>query len=362
MNATSGAVMSPFFASLPEDKQRIIDAGYNLFELAKIVQNWQGNCPDYGYFDVVVEDYTAGFPPKLYFRERWHRGPNAYIRYMANKRGFCFAFCPDDHDWYNRIQLAANIHSNIFRIERLHTREGIISGKRATEEIMFIRELTHRWVLRVNGKSVYRSMPDKREECEARAAEFKARGERPQIIWGKTEEIENQIKAAGSNWFFTDEFKNKIKPALVEKVAERFSGDNDKVAKLSMLEQIVGTLDPREVIAVLERAVPAAGRAPVTITTSTEATPAPAGSGLSVEEITDMATLRSFAKNLGIKVTQAVKKEELRALIKDEIAKRAEDAKIGEEDEAGVQAPMTEGENSRYDTGNEVTDETIDIT
>lgn len=351
----SGGISSPYRAELPEEKQLIVDAGIPLFELAKTVQNYQGNVNDFGYFDVDVSDFTAGMPPKLYFRENWHRGPHSYIRYHANRRGFCFAFCPDDPDWYNRIMLAASIHANIWRIERYHTRDGMVSGVRATEEIMFIRDLTHRWCVKVRDKTVARFLPAKREDAVSEAEKIRERGENPRIVWGKIESIETLIRKYKWNWFFSSEFR-EIKQDLVVQTNNRFRNDTDAVSKKNLLAELVRGMDPNSIVEILQSALPKGGSAPAPRSPITES------EGISLDEVNDWGTIRKFAKNFDVEIPKGTKMPDAKKMITDKIAEKAMEKKMADEamNAASTTSPAAvsvQGEAGRYDDPAEETGE-----
>lgn len=308
-------------SQLPEKWEMCLQAGINLFELAKNHQNYQG-MKDFGYFNVDVRDSIVGSPPRVTYHPYWHRGPTSYITYIPNHRGFCFAMCPDDSEWYNRMQLASNIHSGFFRIDRYHTRNGIVSGERMTEEINLIRTLTHNWILKVNGEIKEYAAVDKRFMLEQEEKRIKERDPSAitQILWGKTKEIQDLITRYRNNWFFSAEFSQKIKPRIAQEVADHFGATTEVAANEETLVNLLKSLGTEGVKSAIMKAFP-------DMRPANEVDTQPEGDNVlgsvDLAAIKDPKKLRKIGKKLGIEFPPRTKPEDMIQQITEEHARRS---------------------------------------
>lgn len=203
---------------LPEKKQLIVDSGIPLFELRKLGLNYQGT-KDFAYWDVRVREEINNFTQAFYYVKSWYQGPTAYIDYTPNKKGICFAFCPDDPEWHNRIMLSANLRSGLFIIERYHTREGTLAGAVAAKEIEIIRDALHDWKVEAGKKVLLRTK--NRKEAEAFILEYnenKDHNPKASIVWSKIQRIEEIISVRRGNWFKSQEFIEEFRKPLEDKI------------------------------------------------------------------------------------------------------------------------------------------------
>jgi hypothetical protein len=210
------------FISLPERQQVILDAGISLYELRRRGQNFQRTV-DMGFWDVRAYDNVSS-SGSFNYDIRWFDGPSAYIEYRPNKKGICFAFCPDDEFWHNRIALATTIDTGRYAIERLHTNRGVMPGGVATEEISILSKHIHDYKLMINGALLLRSKSsDEINEARNKKLLDGVDEKSIQVVWGKIEPIEALIKVYSSNWFMAPQFQQEIRKEIEAKISSLHS-------------------------------------------------------------------------------------------------------------------------------------------
>jgi hypothetical protein len=338
---TLARVGTPYFAQLPEEFMRIVSGSVNLFELVKTKIDDYGNSQEFGFINCRMDSYVSSYPKKLHYIPRWLTRENAYVRFTSNKNGFCFGFVPDDEHWFNRMKLAATINSAKYTIERYHTKEGMVSGEQITKEILYLQELTHRWCVKSNGKTVFRSMPDRRGECEGVLQELRAKGQdRAHIVFGKTEEIEKLIIRYGSNWFFCPEFTD-LKKQIIEKTVQKFK-DLDIVSKKQMLGSLIRGLNPQDIMQLLQNALPPGS---TDVPTALTVPAAAEKDGIGIEDLKEWSDIRRFARHLKVDIPKGTTREEAKKILADVVAERAE--MPSESDQPQI---IPEMESQRYET------------
>lgn len=211
----------PFMTALPERYERILKAGIPLFELKRSAINYQGT-KDFGYWDVRVGEYV-GTNLVVHRTAKWFKGHHSYIEYRPTKKGFCFAFCPDDDAWYNRIKLSSVIHSGRFTIEQYLTKDGVISGSRMTEEIVALSNYIHDWAVFSGKEILFRSKS--KQDCVQFIRDEAAKNPEKSfnIQRVKIEPIRQLSKRYPGKWFFSPEFETEIKPKIIEHISGLFT-------------------------------------------------------------------------------------------------------------------------------------------
>lgn len=304
MNYGSSLATSPM-AVLPEDKIRVVSYGIPLFELQKTKRQFI-NPIDAGYFDVRVNEGIQEYTMTYSYTPVWYKGRRSYIEYHHDRKGICTGYCPDDPDWHNRIMLASNINSGLFKIMRYHTRAGFVAEERITQEILYLRDLTHRWRFEDDGQVI--EYYEDEEECR-KAAKIYDQGTKGvvHVKWGRIPEIRQLILKYKSAWSIHPEFQNGILADIKRKVEKKFSKDETQTKGINLEEQVVSILqnmDPEKIAEILNRAKDK----PQSDTLE----------GAPIDQL-HINKLRSLAKQRGLDAQPGNTKEELLEIIKEDI-------------------------------------------
>ncbi len=303
-NMNTGLLTTPI-AVLPENKQRIVAYGINLFEVRKNKRQYI-NIPDFGYYDVRVSEGIYEYTMTYRYDARWYKGTRAYVDYTPDKKGILTGYIPDDEEYHNRIMLASNINSGTFRILRYHTQSGFLPEKRIVQEIMFIRDLIHTWnVDLIEGKKRTRIFVDPDEnKCREFAREQEKDGKKVNVIYGKIKPIKVLIDKYGQKWLFSPEFQAEIIPDIKEKVAERFASDSTQPSGINLEDQIASVLQsmgPEKIAELMNKK-----------------TGNPSNAGKPLEELS-INTLRSLGKTKGLNITPDMKKDDIISAIREDV-------------------------------------------
>lgn len=298
---------------LPEKKAAIVSAGINLFELRKAHMSFSP-VRDFGFWDVRVREEVHQIRQTLFYRQNWFKGQTAYIEYFPNKRGFLFAHCPDDPIWHNRVMLSGILGKSGTIIERYHTQNGVISGKRMTAEIQLIDEYLREWQIVSARKVIFSSKSY--TAAEEAATDMVAKGkladysiERRMIV-----PVQNLIRAYRGNWMESEKFQKEHRPAMQELIRARLGGGKPDVATVgSQLVSALRQMSEQDRAALKQLLL--------------QDIPGPAHEsqeGKALEDL-DWHTLRRVGADLGIKA-QGIKKDELVAEIRRVQAEKQEAA------------------------------------
>jgi hypothetical protein len=247
---------TPFTGMLDEAHQAIVDSDICLFELQKAKINHAGDF-DPGFFDVVARERpdTRG---NITRSIDWRMGNSSGIRYEPdNKTGICYAFCPDDPWYHNRIMLAATIKSGAYLINRYITPDGIIPGSRITDEVNYLEELTHEWKINVDKRTVFRSKDV--AAIKRKVADITAKGQNPHVVYGKVERIERIMREHGHKWLMMPDFQQGVVPDLREAIEAKFAAEDNNAASrpVDIRKEVVGilkSLTPQERLSLLSEA------------------------------------------------------------------------------------------------------------
>jgi hypothetical protein len=218
MPVSQGNVAGSFMV-LPEKAQNIVSAGIPLFELRKPDMSWN-SCKDFGLWNVSVREEIHPTRHTLIFRKNWFKGHTAYVEYFPNKKGFLFGFCPDDPFWHNRIILCKMVDSTAATIiERYHTINGTLPGRRLLEELRILRDHIYEYCTVAGDKVVHRSR-DKNECIEVGDKLVSSdKIDRYTVESQRTEEIQRLAKRFGSNWIVSQAFQSEVRPEVEKKIA-----------------------------------------------------------------------------------------------------------------------------------------------
>jgi hypothetical protein len=207
-------------ATLPYEKQLIIEANIPLFEFEKRSMARLDN-NDMGY--VNCKAYKNDNSSRLAIGVVWYTGQNAYVRYSRDQNKRYVGYCPDDPEWFNRTRLCSTIRSNKFKIAKYINENGLITvGSEITEEINFIGTMLHDWVAKIDGAVVIRS----KNEMEVKEYVNKKRTEGIAIqgpVWCLIEKIERIREHHRHDWIFSPEFQQEIIPEMKKRIKHKFN-------------------------------------------------------------------------------------------------------------------------------------------
>lgn len=207
-------------ATLPYDKQLIIEAKIPLFELEKrSTARLDNNDMGYANCKAVKNDRSSNLPIQV----TWYSGKKGYVRYTRDQNGRYVGYCPDDPEWFNRTRLCSTIQSGKFRIAKYINEMGLITVEsEITEEIRFIGTMLHDWIAKIDGSVVMRS----KNEAEVKEYVNKKRLEGIAIqgpIWGLIEKIEKVREDHRHDWMFSPEFQQEIIPEMKRRINQKFN-------------------------------------------------------------------------------------------------------------------------------------------
>jgi len=219
------------FLTLAEPEQMAVDAGINLFELRKVELSFS-NPKDFGLWDVKVRLRTGMNSNQQTYQIDWQQGMSAYVSYRANSKGVCVGFCPDDPLWHNRIILSA-IPETITKLDRYHTRNGVINGAMVRQEIDILGDYIHDWQLvdnddEIEGRKVLARSKNKEELEDSLRKLIRANPSKKaqyQIVRAKIATIEQLIAIHSGDWFACDEFQHEIRPVIQSCITELTSSN-----------------------------------------------------------------------------------------------------------------------------------------
>jgi hypothetical protein len=266
------------FLQLLEPEQMAIDAGVNLYELRKVALSHNG-VKDFGLWDIkaslrMVQNSSINQSHVV----TWVDGPSAYITYRANDKGVCTGFCPDDPLWHNRLILCAISTKNTV-VDRYHTRDGVVAGALAKQELDILFNAIHDYKLVDNDdpvdgvKTLFRSANPQEVEAAYRDYVIKNRSEKSkyQVLVSKIEEIEALIFEYSSDWFKSETFQKEIRPSIEAEI-KAFTDESTVGAVAGDVLANVRKMTPeqRTELAALLNLAPAPVQLPVTIGTNVD--------------------------------------------------------------------------------------------
>lgn len=319
-NGGNNAFYNTPMTTLTHEQNLIIEEGIPLFEFHK-VRRGKIEEKDLGYFNVKVYDNLNEFTHRASRRQRWFTGKSAHIPYTHQGKGLLVAFCPDDPEWYNRIRIAAAIHAGQYRIVRHHSMFGSLPEQRITDEMFYISHMTHDYVAKIDREVAFRSR--NRDEVDEfvrkkQADSIKVQGP----LFSKVAPIEKLIAVHGHNWIFSPEFQNEMKPAMQEKIANKFGSPGKSKAGVdpAEIESLIQTniqaalqnMTADQVAALLKSKKAAAGETEDDDTNSVELSGIKTHKGEPIETA-NTNSLKAFAINqLGLKISgQKLTREEI---------------------------------------------------
>lgn len=317
------------FLRLNEAEQLVVDAGIALFEIRKIQRSFLP-LKDFGFWDVKVRQNLGNTSDQLQYIKKWYDGQTAYITYNPNRKtGVCVGFCPDDPLWHNRIMLSGVIDSDNFRIDRYHTRDGVLSGAQITDELNIIKNFIHDFkvVDTKTNKLIFRNFS--RKPCEEAASAYEEKNgiqdnesdktipKRVQIIWTKIERIEKLIALHGGRWFTVEEFQKGIRVEIQDKIKAYYAKNRPDITSVTnnLLSNVAQmTDDERKRLCEL-----LFGEKPVQTQAEQAETPASSQNNFSSMGIDD---LRKYARSIDINPDK-MKKAEIQNAIREKAAQIA---------------------------------------
>lgn len=139
---------------MPEDKERIYNAGIALFEL-RAPYKFYFDKTAMGPFNVIVDEIerTRGDPQRVI---TWVTMMSPGIRYVSDSKGNCIAWMPDDPWWHNRIVLMTDPLLN--PVMRHSPKEGLVPASIIRLELQAMRTVLNtsyeKWRVLKDGKRV----------------------------------------------------------------------------------------------------------------------------------------------------------------------------------------------------------------
>lgn len=207
-------------ATIPYEKQLIIEAGIPLFELEKRSSSRLDN-NDLGYANcrAIKHENSDNIPIQLI----WKSGKKGYVRYSRDELGRYVGFCPDDPEWFNRTRLCSAIRNPKLKISKYINELGLVTvGSEITEELNYIGFRIHDWVAKMNGSIVIRS----KDEREVQEFVNKKRREGLEIqgpLWSLVEKLERVREFHRHDWMFSPEFQQEMIPEIKKEINQKFN-------------------------------------------------------------------------------------------------------------------------------------------
>lgn len=246
-------------ATLPYEKQLIIDARIPLFELEKrSTSRLDTNDMGYANCKAIKNDRSSNLPIQII----WYSGKKGYVRYTRDQNGRYIGYCPDDPEWFNRTRLCSTIQGGKFRIAKYIDERGLITVEsEITEEIRFIGTMLHDWIAKVDGSVVIRS----KNELEVKEYVNKKRTEGTAIqgpIWGLIEKVERIRENHRHDWMFSPEFQQEMIPEMKRKINQKFNRevkaikDNNpdlEAAVSKMVPQIISNMSLKQLTEIVKQ-------------------------------------------------------------------------------------------------------------
>jgi len=248
-------------------------------------------------------------------RVRWFTGNDCYAEYIPSAKGICTAFIPDDQFWHNRVMIASNLSSGLFKIIRVHYKDDApLPGAVATKEVLILRNYLHVWRVQVryDNKSLDTLHESKKQdECNLFAEEYRKAhdGVSVSVVLGKTKVIRALMEAHGAHRLCeSHEWQNNHIPRIKQEIAVQTADMRRPVeAVTSSLAAQIDSMTEAERAEIARKLGFVAAPAPAA---------APSGAGLNA--IVDIERMRELARRYGIRPGRKTL-EALRAAIKDKV-------------------------------------------
>ncbi len=317
-------------ATIPYEKQLIIEAGIPLFELEKRSTARLDN-NDYGYANCKASKHQNSM--NLPIQVIWFSGKKGYVRYSRDPNGRYIGYCPDDPEWFNRTLLSSTIRGGKFKISKYINDNGLVTvGSEITEEINYIGTMLHDWVAKMDNSVVFRS----KNEMEVKEYVNKKRTEGLNVqgpIWGLVEKIERVRENHRHDWMFSPEYQQEIIPEMKRRINQKFNREVKELnrqpeiekAVSKMMPQILSNMTVKQLSDILKKKVEEARKGEVVEDGVLYS------DGVPLEKL-PINKIRSIAvKEYKIK-TQSKTREELINLINKKIKKQLDEAETTEEE------------------------------
>jgi len=273
---------------------------------------------------------------------RWYTGADAYVEFWPDKAGICSTFVPDDERWHNRIKMANLINSSIFRVKALHQNSGpTIPEQPIMRMFQTLYTHMHVWAAftvipitlgnRRQNKVTYLVESKKKADCEAEAAKFLENHPEAEVKVDivPTAPVRELIARHGQReWMLHEEFQRGLLVDL-KKECDAALGplQDEKVEAVNNLKSALAVLTNEELLNILSAKLGSGAAQPAPVVAGEEDGPAPSDRApVEIKDIQNIATLRSIAKQLGVKFAFGTKRAELKALIIKKQTEMKEDA------------------------------------
>lgn len=242
---SQSTIFTPYTGVLPDNVSIAMNAGFSFFKVMCI--GVPTGTTIFGMYDVnvkqVLDQINIANVPR--FDTEWLRGrgfERGDIRLVWDKKtNRSFAYVVDDPAWKNRLNFYGMRDSGKYVIGQYLTTKGLIDGAVMTEQIKYIGDRLHDYVVTFEGKEHFRG----KDLLAAKAFEFKLRAgdknKRCQVVTMPTIEIQELIAKYGPLWMEKDEFVHGVRAQIEAEIAEKFT-----VAPQAVQEEV---RDPKAVVA-----------------------------------------------------------------------------------------------------------------